>query len=52
MLRMRYYGFLGNRYRKEKLEQCRQLLGMVPREPDSPTEVAEPQSTISTSCLQ
>jgi predicted Zn-ribbon and HTH transcriptional regulator len=28
--RIRYYGFLGNRYRKEKLEQCRQLLGMVP----------------------
>jgi len=28
--RIRYYGFLGNRHRKEKLEQCRQLLGMVP----------------------
>ena len=39
--RIRYYGFLGNRYRKEKLEQCRQLLGMVPREPDSLTGVAE-----------
>jgi hypothetical protein len=39
--RIRYYGFLGNRYRKEKLEQCRQLLGMIPREPDSPTKVAE-----------
>ena len=39
--RIRYYGFLGNRYRKEKLEQCRQLLGMVPRDPDSPTKVAE-----------
>ena len=25
--RIRYYGFLGNRYRKEKLEQCRHLLG-------------------------
>src|SRR5262249_42904184 len=25
--RIRYYGFLGNRHRKEKLEQCRQLLG-------------------------
>jgi hypothetical protein len=37
--RIRYYGFLGNRYRKEKLEHCRQLLGMVPREPDSPSEV-------------
>jgi len=27
--RIRYYGFLGNRHRKEKLEHCRQLLGMV-----------------------
>jgi len=27
--RIRYYGFLGNRYRKEKLQQCRQLLGMA-----------------------
>lgn len=27
--RIRYYGFLANRYRQEKLEQCRQLLGMV-----------------------
>ncbi len=26
--RIRYYGFLGNRYRQEKLDQCRQLLGM------------------------
>jgi hypothetical protein len=25
--RIRYYGFLGNRHRKEKLELCRQLLG-------------------------
>ena len=39
--RIRYYGFLGNRYRKEKLEQCRYLLGMVPQQPDSPTQVAE-----------
>jgi len=28
--RIRYYGFQGNRYRKEKLEHCRQLLGMIP----------------------
>ena len=27
--RIRYYGFLGNRYRQEKLERCRQLLGMA-----------------------
>lgn len=26
--RIRYYGFLANRYRREKLAQCRQLLGM------------------------
>jgi hypothetical protein len=26
--RIRYYGFLGNRYRKEKLARCRHLLGM------------------------
>ena len=31
--RIRYYGFLGNRYRRQKLEQCRRLLGMaVPAE--------------------
>lgn len=33
--RIRYYGFLGNRYRKQKLERCRQLLGM-PNMTDSP----------------
>jgi hypothetical protein len=33
--RIRYYGFLGNRYRKEKLQHCRQLLGMPPTNPSS-----------------
>ncbi len=28
--RIRYYGLLGNRYRREKLARCRQLLGMAP----------------------
>jgi hypothetical protein len=28
--RIRYYGFLGNRYRQQKLARCRQLLGMAP----------------------
>jgi Putative transposase/Transposase zinc-binding domain len=28
--RIRYYGFLANAHRKEKLEHCRQLLGMIP----------------------
>ena len=27
--RIRYYGFLGNRYRAQKLTRCRQLLGMA-----------------------
>jgi len=27
--RIRYYGFLANPHRQEKLEQCRQLLGMT-----------------------
>jgi len=31
--RIRYYGFLGNRYRNEKLTQCRRLLGMQHAEP-------------------
>jgi hypothetical protein len=38
--RIRYYGLLGNRYRKEKLERCRQLLGMAPPEETSSTEKA------------
>ena len=29
--RIRYYGFLANPHRKEKLEQCRQLLGVAAR---------------------
>ena len=37
--RIRYYGFLGNRYRKEKLEQCRRLLVMST--PTEPTNLAE-----------
>ena len=27
--RIRYYGFLGNRYRQQKLKQCRRLLSMA-----------------------
>jgi len=30
---IRYYGFLGNRYREEKLAHCRELLGMAQPEP-------------------
>jgi Putative transposase len=40
--RIRNYGFLGNRHRKEKLELCRQLLGMAPpRESSSDTATPE-----------
>jgi hypothetical protein len=35
--RIRYYGFLGNRYREQKLAHCRDLLGMPAPEPDSQT---------------
>ncbi len=35
--RIRYDGFLGNRYRQQKLTRCRQLLGMQP-----PVESPEP----------
>ena len=37
--RMRYYGFLGNRHRTEKLARCRHLLGMASTlpPPDEPT---------------
>jgi len=31
--RIRYYGFLGNRYREQKLAHCRELLGMPRPEP-------------------
>jgi len=36
--RIRYYGFLGNRYRQERLDQCRRLLGM---------QIPAPQTTAS-----
>jgi len=39
--RIRYYGFLGNRYRREKLEQCRRLLGMPTPAKQTNTPTAE-----------
>jgi len=33
--RIRYYGFLGNRHRQEKLAQCRKLLGFPGTEPNT-----------------
>jgi len=38
--RIRYYGFLGNRYRKEKLARCRHLLGMPAYEAQEPAKAA------------
>jgi hypothetical protein len=32
-MRIRYFGFLSNRYRKERLSQCRELLGICPEPP-------------------
>jgi len=36
--RIRYYGFLGNRYRQAKLAQCRRLLGMPGQPHVAPSE--------------
>ena len=44
--RIRYYGFLGNRYRHEKLARCRQLLGMAP--PASSRPNRRPRRIIAT----
>ena len=38
--RIRYYGFLGNRHRTEKLARCRQLLAMAPP-PSAPPPAAD-----------
>jgi hypothetical protein len=40
--RIRYYGFLGNRYRREKLARCRQLLGMPAYEGPVPAKETAP----------
>jgi len=37
--RIRYYGFMGNRYRKQKLDRCRELLGM--QQSDTPAKPKE-----------
>jgi Putative transposase/Transposase zinc-binding domain len=39
--RIRYYGFLGNRYRNKKLAQCRRLLGMQMAE--RPADAPKPE---------
>lgn len=42
-VRIRYYGFLANRQRNERLEHCRRLLGVAAE----PTEVAEEKALLA-----
>jgi hypothetical protein len=44
--RIRYYGFLGNRYRQDKLAQCRQLLQMTQSTPTAVTDAGALQDYI------
>jgi Putative transposase/Transposase zinc-binding domain len=37
-VRIRYYGFLANRQRNERLEHCRRLLGVTPAPPEATNE--------------
>ena len=39
-VRIRYYGFLANRYRKQHIAHCRELLGVPPATEVAPTEEA------------
>ena len=55
--RIRYYGFLGNRYRQEKLARCRQLLGMAapveaPSESPSPEDYRDRHEQLTGSSLR
>ena len=52
--RIRYYGFLGNRYREQKLAHCRKLLGMPAPEPpalESPEDYRERYKELTASSL-
>lgn len=52
--RIRYYGFLGNRYRQERLARCRQLLGMAaqPPIPSSPQDYRDRYEQLTGSSLR
>jgi Putative transposase len=52
--RIRYYGFLANRYREEKLARCRQLLGMAvqPEAPGSPEDYRDRYERLTGSSLR
>ena len=52
--RIRYYGFLANRYREQKLARCRELLGMPAPEPptsEASTEYSERYEQLTGSSL-
>jgi hypothetical protein len=50
-VRIRHYGFLGNRHRKEKLELCRRLLGVPPPTAEAPAaSAAKPAAGSAASC--
>lgn len=52
--RIRYYGFLGNRYRQDKLARCRQLLGMAapPETSSSPQDYRDRYERLTGSSLR
>ena len=53
--RIRYYGFLGNRYREEKLAQCRNLLRVnstTPAKAEAPTNYRERYEALTGVSLQ
>jgi hypothetical protein len=52
--RIRYYGFLANRYREQKLARCRELLGMPAPEPptsEASTDYSERYEQLTGSSL-
>ena len=42
-MRIRHFGFLANRFRRENLERCRDLLGMQPKDPPAEHEETNSQ---------
>jgi hypothetical protein len=46
--RIRYYGLLGNRYRKDKLARCRELIGMPKPEPKAAAADKDYRATYET----
>jgi hypothetical protein len=52
--RIRYFGFLGNCHRAQKLARCRELLGMAPAEPaaDPPADYRDRFETLTGQSLR